>query len=266
MIPKIIHLCWLSGDSFPDDILNCLSSWSVHLNEYEIWLWGKLPECVIQNNFRLTENGPKVVEKKFDLNSVLWTKQAFKNRKYAFAADYIRLYALYNYGGIYLDADVIVYKSFNPLLNLPYLVGADKIGSFEAAVIGCEKGCTWIKDIFTHYNSFDMLSLPVIFKDELVNKKYSFILIHNATFYQSINKTLYVYDSNFFNSRDHIRIKKTNKSFCAHNYLGSWVKDKKSLITRIKLLSPSWIMNIFFYISHSTWNKHKYDNIKIPFK
>ena len=130
MIPKIIHLCWLSGDPYPTDIQLCLDSWKKHLPDYEIWLWDT---------------------KRFDIDSTRWTRQAFDAKKYAFAADYIRLYALYNYGGIYLDSDVLVYKSLDPLLSLPYFVGHDQAGCFEAAVIGCEPGCQWIKDILDSY-------------------------------------------------------------------------------------------------------------------
>ena len=103
MIPKIIHFCWLSDDPYPQEIQRCLDSWKEILPDYEIWKWDR---------------------KRFDINSVPWTKEAFESKKYAFAADYIRLYALYNYGGIYLDSDVLMYKSFNPLLNLPYFIGS----------------------------------------------------------------------------------------------------------------------------------------------
>ena len=48
---------------------------------------------------------------------------AFDNKKYAFAADYIRLYALYNYGGIYLDMDVEVLKPYGDLLKLRTMLG-----------------------------------------------------------------------------------------------------------------------------------------------
>ena len=113
MIPKIIHLCWLSGDPYPTEIKKCLDTWKKYLPNYEIWVWDT---------------------KRFDINSTIWTKQAFEANKYAFAADYIRLFALYNYGGIYLDSDVLVYKSFDPLLNLPYFIGHDQICAFEAAV------------------------------------------------------------------------------------------------------------------------------------
>ena len=73
MIPKIIHLCWLSGDSYPPKIAKCLESWKKFLPDYEVMLWDT---------------------KRFDLNSSVWVRQAFENKKYAFAADYIRFYAL----------------------------------------------------------------------------------------------------------------------------------------------------------------------------
>ena len=120
MIPKIIHLCWLSGDPYPKKIQYCIDSWKKYLPDYEIMLWDT---------------------KRFDVNSLLWTKQAFEAGKYAFAADYIRLYAVYNYGGIYFDSDVEVIKSFDELLNLPYFVGAEAgPEGVELAAFGAEKG------------------------------------------------------------------------------------------------------------------------------
>ena len=54
----------------------------------------------------------------FDIeNSTPYVKEAFANRKWAFVADYIRLYALYTEGGIYLDSDVKVLKSFDGFLH-----------------------------------------------------------------------------------------------------------------------------------------------------
>ena len=105
MIPKIIHLCWLSGDPYPPKIAKCLKTWEKFLPDYEVVLWDT---------------------QRFDLNSSLWVKQAFEKKKYAFAADYIRFYALFHIGGIYLDSDVEVLKSFDDLLDLPYFIGAEK--------------------------------------------------------------------------------------------------------------------------------------------
>ena len=41
-------------------------------------------------------------ENSFDINSNPFTKEAYRLKKYAFVADYVRLYALTTFGGIYL--------------------------------------------------------------------------------------------------------------------------------------------------------------------
>lgn len=97
MIPKIIHYCWLSNDPFPEKIQMCMDSWKKIMPDYELKLWN-------------TQN--------FDVeNSIPYVKEAFANRKWAFVADYIRLYALYTEGGIYLDSDVKVLKRFDDFLH-----------------------------------------------------------------------------------------------------------------------------------------------------
>ena len=89
MIPKIIHYCWLSGEPFPKKIKKCIDSWKKKLPNYEIRCWN-------MDNF--------------DIHSVRFVEEACSVKKWAFAADYIRLYALYTEGGIYLDCDVFVKK------------------------------------------------------------------------------------------------------------------------------------------------------------
>lgn len=286
MIPKIIHLCWLSGDPFPEDIRRCLNSWAEHLSDYEVWLWGKAPESIRVNGYRLTangcDNGLKVVEMEFDLNSTIWTKQAFEAKKYAFAADYIRLYALYNYGGIYLDADVLVYKSFDELLHLPYFIGCDQIRAFEAAVIGCEKGCEWIKDMFDTYKgkefvredgSYDMMELPVRFHHVLTGLGYKFTKLNSIPNTLTSNlstPTLKVFNKDFFNSRDSVEVHPTCRSFCAHNYAGSWQKKIKvngeGLTVKVKKLLPKWMLKIIYIVGQRTWARNKYSWFQIPFE
>ena len=55
-------------------------------------------------------------------------------KKYAFACDYIRLYAVYHYGGIYMDMDVEVVKSFNDILHKDYLLGYETEEALEAGL------------------------------------------------------------------------------------------------------------------------------------
>lgn len=241
MIQKIIHLCWLSGDEYPESIQKCLDSWHKYLPDYEIWLWDT---------------------KRFDLNNVPWVKQAYEAKKYAFAADYIRLYALYNYGGIYLDSDVIVYKSFNDLLHLPYFVGEDVVHCFEAAVIGCEPKMPWIKDILDRYDGLDFINsdgsynlrgLPVVFYDRLA-PKYKFQSVKQPASYNYEEGVLKIFPKDYFNSRDYIAAIKTKNSYCSHNYMGMWMKAKKKSLW--KSIIPRPILNIFYAIMYRlSWNK-----------
>lgn len=144
MIPKIIHYCWLSNDPFPEVIQNCINSWKKILPDYEFVKWDT---------------------KRFDINSVPYVKEAFKQKKYAFCADYIRVYALYTMGGIYLDSDVMLYKSFDPFLSYKsfssleyhyYFTYAhvknkkERLVGIEAAVLGSEKGEQWTKDVMDY--------------------------------------------------------------------------------------------------------------------
>lgn len=43
--------------------------------------------------------------------------------KWAFAADQLRIYAVFTYGGIWLDTDVEVFKSFDPFLEHRMFIG-----------------------------------------------------------------------------------------------------------------------------------------------
>lgn len=155
MIPKIIHYCWLSGEEYPQDVKKNIASWKVMLPDYEFMLWDG---------------------KRLDSPKSVWIQQAVENNKFAFASDLIRLYAVYTYGGIYLDSDVEVLKSFDDLLYLPYFIGTESNCSIEAAIFGSEKKSQWLLIAMEYYNKrsfvkenghFDMILLPIILKSRI---------------------------------------------------------------------------------------------------
>jgi hypothetical protein len=130
MIPRRIHYCWLSGDPYPELIARCVASWRKVLPDYEFVLWDR---------------------RRFDVDRLPWVREAYDAGKYAFAADYIRLHALHEQGGIYLDADVELVRGFDEFLGERSFIGYERGGDLEPAVIGAEAGCTWIADCLTHY-------------------------------------------------------------------------------------------------------------------
>ena len=110
MIPKKIHYCWLSGEEMPPKLKDCLNSWQKVMPEYEIVCWDK---------------------NRFDISSQKFVKEACDAKKWAFAADYIRLYALYKEGGIYLDSDVLVLKKFDDFLQYDFFTSVE----FHAPIV-----------------------------------------------------------------------------------------------------------------------------------
>ena len=265
MIPKIIHFCWLSGDPFPKEIADCLQSWKNHLKGYKLWLWGKRPEDCL---------GLKVIEKPFDLHSVVWCKQAFEAKMYAFAADYIRVYAVYNYGGIYLDSDVMMYKPFDDLLELPYFLGEDAVHCFEPAIFGAEKGCKWVKEVLEWYKgrlftnpdgTTGQKGLPMVFHDVLC-ASFKFRLSKKTDKFIYSDDTLRIFPKEYFNSRDYIRPIKTKESYSSHFFAGTWMKKSKGISGVAKRILPHVCLNFIYALMYKLkYSKHM-DNILIPYQ
>lgn len=236
MIPKIIHLCWLSGDSYPPKIAKCLESWKTFLPDYEVILWNT---------------------NRFDLESSLWVKQAFENKKYAFAADYIRFYALYHFGGIYLDSDVEVIKSFDDLLDLPYFVGAEKAGTPEAAIMGAEKGCDWIKQCLDYYEnrsfikedgSLDIKKLPEIMNEEILKLKPLRVLsLDESKQIRTLDfsKEVLIFNDVYFSPKvfDSREVELTPYTYAIHHYQNSWFSPKAKAYYRFRTI----LIRIFGY-------------------
>ena len=221
MIPKIIHYCWLSGDPYPEKIQYCLNSWKKIIPDYEFVLWDT---------------------KRFPFDSCLWVKEAFEAKKYAFAADYIRLYAVYNYGGIYLDCDVEVFKRFDNLLHLPYFIGNESFENrVEIAAFGAEKGNPWIKDCLDYYSgkhfvkedgSLDMKVLPdIVF--ETVSPNYQLKNISKIEDFENKDNIINVFPRDWFCANVHLNEYDLDPtyiisaySYCVHHFANSYVKTK----------------------------------------
>jgi len=95
-IPKIIHYCWFGKGEKSPLILRCMASWKKFFPDYEIREWN-------EDNFDITQNS--------------YIQEAYSCKKWAFVSDFVRLVAVYEYGGIYFDTDVEVIKNFEHILQ-----------------------------------------------------------------------------------------------------------------------------------------------------
>jgi hypothetical protein len=131
MIPKKIHYAWFGGKPLPLQARACLASWSYRLSDYEFVRWD---------------------ESNFDPDSHPFTAEAYKAGYYAFVSDYVRMLALHQQGGIYLDVDVEVYDSFDGLLNADLFIGLEDKKCFSTSVIGTCAGHWLEKSMLSYYN------------------------------------------------------------------------------------------------------------------
>lgn len=222
MIPKIIHYCWLSNDPIPTSLQEYMKSWKKFLPDYEFMLW----------NFD-----------RFNKESSTWVQEAFKRKKYAFAADYIRLYAVYNYGGFYLDMDVEVIKPFDNLLNLKSAIcWQDKQNGFEAACFGAEKHSSWLKECLEYYHNrnfiqpngkMDIKPLPRIMEDTLRNNGYDIRSVQSISeaLFSSHEKEIAILPNSFFSPKSYITgiIESTADTYSIHHFAASWVNKYDNL-------------------------------------
>ena len=233
MIPKIIHYCWLSDDPLPQKIQDCMTSWKKVMPDYEWKLWNT---------------------KNFDIdNSVPYVREAFEKRKWAFAADYIRLYALYTEGGIYFDSDVLALKRFDDFLchsffssmeYHPFQVyqenSLDKLDSegrricdgyipgiqIQAAVMGAEKGCPFVGDVLDWYKDKHFIKPDgEMGLDVIAPQIYARVAESYGFRYKDVDQRLkdnvMIYRSEIFAGN---RREATSASYAIHFCENSWVK------------------------------------------
>lgn len=209
-------MCWFGGAPYPKKIRYCIDSWKKYLPDYEIMLWDA---------------------ERFDINSFAWVREANDAGKYAFMADYVRFFAIYNYGGIYLDCDVEVIKPFDDLLDLPYFVGTEAYTpSIELSAFGAEKGLAWLKDAMDYYmdrhfikesGERDMVALPYVMWPVL-SQKYEIVHIDDSSEFDPDPSKICVFPQDWFNANpwpkeNGCRYHVTEKTRCIHHFANSWL-------------------------------------------
>lgn len=117
-IPKIIHYCWVGGNPKPQSVLYCIESWKRCCPDYEIREWN-------ETNYDFAKNE--------------YMRQAYEAKKWGFVPDYARLDIVYEHGGIYLDTDVEMVRSFDHLLDHECFFGFEDTGDGEY-FINCGHG------------------------------------------------------------------------------------------------------------------------------
>ena len=224
MIPQIIHYCWLSGDAYPKLVQQCIASWQRLLPDYEFRLWDKSCLPMIDSAY---------------------ANEAFEQKVYAAAADIIRLWAVYHYGGFYLDMDVEVLRDLSSLTRFPYVFGVENgTGGIEAAIFGAEPGMAFLKDCLNfyegkHFTREVLYPLPGVMKEVVGEKR----IIYSEKEFVADSPSILVFNYVFFSPKGFMDSEKrgekaiTSNTYTFHHFRVSWLPFHKKF--------SIWIRRIF---------------------
>ena len=211
-IPKIIHYCWFGGNPKPKLAEKCIKSWKKYCPDYEIVEWN-------EDNFDLSAT-PNYV----------W--QAMAAGRWAFVTDYVRLRALTEQGGVYMDADVELVRPLDPYLKHQAFAGFEHPERVQTGLLACEKGFPLFQEFLAYYDHASFL-LPDGTPDTTTNVQVltdlclSKGLVLNDRLQTVAGLTIYPKEIFCPVDFDTKVLKKTRKTVAIHWFSGSWQTEEE---------------------------------------
>ncbi len=211
MIPKVIHYCWFGPNEKSELALKCIESWKKYCSDYRLIEWN---------------------ESNFNINSNAYVKEAYESKRYAFVTDYVRLYALYTYGGVYMDTDVEVIKNIDKFLQYEAFSGFESAENALTGIMACREKFSLfgeLKDYYTGRHFLNQQGEPDLTTNvqiitDILGKKG---LKKNNTFQEINGFTLF--PSEYFCPKDYSNGKLTiTENTCTiHHFNGSWKTEEE---------------------------------------
>lgn len=220
-------------------IEDCIRTWKLHLPEYEIKVWN--------------------MEMARGLN-IDYVNEALDAKKWAFAGDVVRAYAVYKYGGIYMDTDIYVCQPFDKFLNNRLVFFHEKNDTYyqtllnnhvidevgnrldhdssiegmqiQAAFFMGEKGHPFLKKLIDYYRSIHFLNsdgapnikviAPMIYAEQLESFGYKYKDVK-----QNLEEGILVETTRYVSSNRYYRFPETIAIHCInHSWKPKTFKEK----------------------------------------
>lgn len=210
---KIIHYCWFGGNPKPKKFEYYKKTWQRYLPDFEIMEWN---------------------EKNFDIHCNKFVEEAYKNKKWAFVSDVARVYALYNYGGLYMDTDVEIINNVDFLFENEISIGRESNNFLSTAMIYVnDKHNKYIKQILDFYNDleFDEENVFRYANPKIFTKCFQKIGLKNNSDTQELKDGVKVYakdvlDPKSYDGKDN---NFTNNTCAIHHFDATWTPKEEKI-------------------------------------
>ena len=248
-IPKIIHYCWFGGKPKPPMAQTCTSSWKKFCPDYEILEWN---------------------EDNFDVSAApAYVQQAYEAKRWAFVTDYVRLKALTEMGGVYMDTDVEVVKPLDPYLKHHAFAGFERVNAVQTGLLACEKEFPLFREFLKHYDTASFLkedgSVDITTNVEvLTDLCLRYGLVCNDKFQEV--EGLAIYPREVFCPVDFEteKLHRTRKTVTIHWFAGSWHTEEEleAMREEKRQLEYEKRSNLRVAIGHKLLGEKGYEKLK----
>lgn len=252
-IPKIIHYCWFGGGPKPKLAQKCIASWKKYCPDFEILEWN---------------------EGNFDVSTApLYVRQAYEAGRWAFVTDYVRLKALTELGGVYMDTDVEVVKPLEPYLQQEAFAGFEHMERVQTGLLACRKGFPLFEEFLSHYDSASFLR-PDGTVDTTTNVQVltklclSHGLVLNDRFQMVDGLAIYPREVFCPVDFDTKKLKRTRKTVTIHWFSGSWQteEERQFLQEEKKRLQRERRSNFRYGLGKALFGEAGYEKLKAILK
>lgn len=216
-IPKVIHYCWFGRNPKPEFVNRCIESWKRICSDYIIKEWN-------EDNFDISK-------------APLYVRQAYDAKKWAFVTDYVRLWALVEHGGVYMDTDVEVIKPIDAFLDNKAFSGFEDDTHIPTGIMASQKGFPLFEEFLHYYDDksfFDengeiSYTTNVTIMTEICKDKG---LLQNNSY--QIIEGFALYPNDYFCPLDHEteKLRTTKNTVTIHWFIGSWMDESKKKYKR----------------------------------
>lgn len=248
-IPRIIHYCWFGCNPKPKLAEKCIKSWGKYCPDYQIIEWN-------EDNFDVS-TAPRYVQ------------QAYKAKRWAFVTDYVRLRALTEMGGVYMDTDVEVVKSLDPYLKQEAFAGFESLKGVQTGLLACRKGFPLFEEFLRHYDTASFLREDGT-PDTTTNVEVLTNLCRQRGLQMNdkfqVVEGLAVYPREVFCPVDFdtMKLKRTRKTVTIHWFSGSWHTEEELEIMRQEKLQQrrEKRSNLRYAIGNRLFGENGYEKLK----
>lgn len=213
MIPKIIHYCWFGGNPLPELAQKCIASWKKYCPDYEIKEWN---------------------ESNFDIRACPYVEEAYQAKKWAFVSDVARLYALVNFGGVYMDTDVEVLRPIDDLLQYEAVSGFEAKDRIPTGLMACVAGQPLFAELLQDYDNAHFVKEDGSYDTTTNVTRITNICLRHGLILNNTRQTVHgltLLPSDYLCPKNYETniVTITENTYVIHHFDGSWLSEEDKL-------------------------------------